>query len=179
MDSIVALSGSNSKKSINSMLLSHIMKLIDDDRIKQISLVSELFPIYNIDIEQDSGIPISIQILKNKISEASALIIAVNEHNGMISAFFKNILDWLSRADRNFLESKKILLVSTSPGKRGGASALDYMKNTIPRYGGIVVEAFSFPSFYDHYDTDKLDIKDPTMQLGINEVVASFLHQVS
>jgi len=179
MNHIIALSGSNSKKSINSMLLQHIMRLIDSDRVIKLSLVEDQFPMYSIDLEQESGIPIPLQVIKNKISESSALIIAVNEHNGMISAFFKNILGWLSRADRNFLASKKILLLSTSPGKRGGASALEYMKNTIPRYGGVIVESFSFPSFYDHYDVEHLKITDPTMELGVKEVVASFMHQLS
>ena len=33
--------------------------------------------------------PIDIQLIKNKIADATGLIISVNEHNGAISAFLK------------------------------------------------------------------------------------------
>lgn len=178
MEQILALSGSNSEQSINSTFLDYIVKSITSKPTMGLSLITYDVPMYNIDLENDRGIPIDVKIIKNKISEATALIISVNEHNGMISAYFKNILDWLSRADRNFLADKKILLVSTSPGARGGASALEYMKNTIPRFGGNVVENFSFPSFQENFDLESKSIKHPTIQIGIQEVVASFLHQL-
>ena len=116
--------------------------------------------------------------LKQEISEADALIISVNEHNGSWSAFFKNIIDWLSRLDRNFLEGKKILLMSTSPGKRGGLSALEYAKSVLPRFGAEIVESFSFPSFYENFSEETNSINDETLLLGLNEVLSTFAHQI-
>ena len=178
MGNIIALSGSNSKTSINSMLLDYIINSIQSQPAARLHLLDYDIPIYNLDIEQERGIPIDIQIIKNKIAEASGIIIGVNEHNGMISAYFKNILDWLSRADRNFLANKKILLVSTSPGARGASSALEYMKSTTPRFGGIIAESFSFPSFQENFDVNDLSITNPAMELGISQVLASFLQQL-
>jgi len=178
MESIIALSGSNSKTSINSMLLDYMIKAIQTQPAVRLFLLDYDIPIYNLDVEQAHGIPVAIQIIKNKIAEASGIIISVNEHNGMISSFFKNILDWLSRADRNFLANKKILLVSTSPGARGASSALAYMKSTAPRFGGVIAESFSFPSFQENFDANDLSITNPAMELGISQVLASFLQQL-
>lgn len=178
MGSIIALSGSNSKTSINSTLLDYIVNSITSTPATRLSLLDYDIPLYNIDIEQERGMPIDIQIIKNKIAEASGIIIGVNEHNGTISAFFKNIIDWLSRTDRNFLANKKILLVSTSPGARGASSALEYMKSTAPRFGGVIAESFSFPLFQENFDVNDLSITNPAMELGISQVLASFLQQL-
>lgn len=144
----------------------------------RLSLLDYDIPLYNLDLEQERGIPIDIQIIKNKIASSSGIIIGVNEHNGMISAYFKNIIDWLSRADRSFLANKKMLLVSTSPGARGASSALAYMKSTAPRFGGVVAESFSFPSFQENFDVNNLSITNAAMELGISQVLASFLQQL-
>lgn len=175
MSSIITLSGSNSTKSINTMLLDYIVTTIHSNKASRLSLLSYDIPMYNLDLEQERGIPVDVQIIKNKIAEADGVIIAVNEHNGMISAFFKNIFDWLSRADRNFLAGKKLLVVSTSPGARGAASALNYIKETAPRFGGEVVESFSFPSFQDNFDVTQSSITNSDLEMGISQVVASFL----
>ena len=178
MKYILAISGSNSKNSINSSLLNYIVESITIIPTQRVDLLQHTIPIYNIDIEQEDGIPLNIVLLKHKIKDAAGIIIAVNEHNGMISAFFKNILDWLSRADRNFLASKHILLVSTSPGGRGASLALDYMKKTIPRFGGTVSESFSFPSFQKNFDSTTKEITNSALEIGITQVVASFLQQL-
>ncbi|TVZ51813.1 NADPH-dependent FMN reductase [Dokdonia sp. Hel_I_53] len=178
MEKILVLSGSNSIHSINSQLLDFFVASINGYNVQRQSLLSYDIPMYNLDLENERGIPIDVKVVKNKIAESVGLIIGVNEHNGMISAFFKNIIDWLSRADRNFLEGKKILLVSTSPGARGGASAVEYMKNTIPRFGGKVVESFSFPSFQENFNVEQNTIINPTMNIGVGEVIASFIHQL-
>ena len=39
--------------------------------------------------------------------------------------------------------------MSTSPGKRGGLTALEYAKSIFPRFGGEIIESFSFPSLFN------------------------------
>lgn len=178
MKRVIAFAGSNSSQSINAKLVQYVLNGCSGVDKKLIHLTDFAIPIYNIDIEQASGIPIDVQLLKAEISRADGIIISVNEHNGTVSAFFKNIIDWLSRADRNFLEGKKVLLTSTSPGARGASSALAYVKGTLPRFGAIVVESFSFPSFQQHFNSETQEIIDPLLQIGIQEVIASFLNEM-
>lgn len=179
MSYILCFSGSNSSTSINNTFIDYIQSSIATIDTKKIDLRTLEIPMYNIDMENSQGIPVDIQVLKNKISEASGIIVSVNEHNGSVSAFFKNILDWLSRADRNYLKHKKILLLSTSPGGRGASSALEYAKSTLPRFGGIIVESFSFPSFYDNFDVTTKKVKDQVLEIGIKEVIASYLQHLA
>ena len=135
-------------------------------------------PLFSEDIEREKGYSVDLKMLYNKIKEADALVISVNEHNGMISAYFKNILDWLSRLDRNFLEGKKIMLMSTSRGKRGGASALEYTKNVLPRFGATVIESFSFPSYSENFSEETNSISNEVLMLGFTDVIQNFLHQI-
>ncbi|WP_299683708.1 NAD(P)H-dependent oxidoreductase [uncultured Dokdonia sp.] len=178
MKKIIAFAGSNSKNSINGQLVAYLANQITSASVSVIHLTDYEIPMYSIDIETEQGFPVDVTILKNKISESDGVILSVNEHNGTVSAFFKNILDWLSRVDRNFLSGKKIFLLSTSPGARGGKNALAYTKGTLPHMGGTVVESFSFPSFQENFDSTSKTITNPTLAIGVSEVIASFLQEV-
>ncbi|HKJ49266.1 MAG TPA: NAD(P)H-dependent oxidoreductase [Christiangramia sp.] len=173
---ILAFAGSNSSTSINQQLLNHVLGRIQGHEIKEIKLTEYPLPIFSIDIEKNEGIPINATIIKNLIGDSDALIVAVNEHNGGPSAFFKNIIDWLSRADKNFLEGKKILLISTSPGKRGAKSSLEYTENIFGRFGGEVVQSFSFPSFKDNFEDG--NVTNEVLDMGIEDVLTTFAHQI-
>lgn len=176
MKNILAFAGSNSSTSINQQLLEHVVKRVQGHNIKMLKLTDYEFPLYSADWEKEKGFPINVKIVRNLIAENDALIIAVNEHNGTVSAFFKNVIDWLSRLDRNFLVDKKILLISTSPGKRGAASSLEYTKNILPRFGGQVIESFSLPSFKDNFQDGK--VLNEVLDMGIEDVLTTFAHQI-
>jgi len=178
MKKVLAFAGSNSSTSINQKLVNYVVSKLENTNTKTLELGAYKIPMYSEDVEKNEGFPIAIQELKNEIAACDGLIVSVNEHNGGLSAFFKNVLDWLSRVDRNFLANKKVLLMSTSPGGRGAAGALDYAKSSFPRYGATIVESFSFASFYDNFDVEGNTIKDPSLALGIQEVIASFLQEI-
>jgi NAD(P)H-dependent FMN reductase len=179
MKKILAFAGSNSSTSINQELVDYTVSLLQNHQVKQIRLESYSLPIYSEDIEKKEGFSVDLMMLKNEIKEADALLISVNEHNGTVSAFFKNYLDWLSRIEYKFLANKKILLMSTSPGKRGGASALEYTKSVLPRFDGEVVESFSFPSFSENYSVENKTITNEVLRLGFHDVVQNFAHQIN
>ncbi|MDT0686647.1 NADPH-dependent FMN reductase [Autumnicola psychrophila] len=176
MKKILAFAGSNSSTSINHRLLKHISERIQGHEMKLIKLTEYDFPMYSADLEKERGIPMDVKIVKNIIAEHDALIIAVNEHNGTVSSYFKNCIDWLSRADRNFLKDKKILLISTSNGARGAASALEFTKSVLPRFGGQVIESFSFPSYADNFQDNK--VHNEVLDMGIEDVLTTFSHEV-
>ncbi|WP_108868460.1 NADPH-dependent FMN reductase [Aquimarina aquimarini] len=178
MKKILAFAGSNSSTSINHKLVEFVASEIKDHTTRVINLTNYTMPMYSEDEEKNNGFPGMAMGLKQDITDTDALIISVNEHNGSWSAFFKNIIDWLSRVDRNFLEGKKVLLMSTSPGQRGGVGALEFAKNVLPRFGAEIVESFSFPSFYDNFSAESNKVTDETLSLGLNEVISTFAHQI-
>ncbi|MBW2962474.1 NADPH-dependent FMN reductase [Mesonia aestuariivivens] len=174
MKKILALAGSNGKKSINKMLLHYVISRIENHEVKFLELTNYNFPIYGSDYEHEKGIPADVQVVNMLISEVDALVISVNEHNSGPSVFFKNITDWLSRVELKFLAGKKVLLMSTAPGGRGGASALAYYKEVLPRFGAEVVESFSLPSFPQNFDVEQQKITDEILLLGLNDVLSNF-----
>ncbi len=176
MKKILAFAGSNSSTSINHQFITHLANRINGHDIKIIRLMDYEIPMFSVDKQNSNGFPLDIQVIKNLIAEHDALMISVNEHNGAVSSFFKNILDWLSRLERNFLADKKILLVSTSPGARGAASSLEYCKGILPRFGGQIVDSFSFPSFNDNFKDDT--IQNEVLNMGIEDVLTTFAHEI-
>ena len=125
------------------------------------------------DEEKQKGYSNSLVELRDDIQKSKGLILSVNEHNGNPSAYFKNVLDWLSRLDRNFLENTKILLMSTSGGKRGAKGSLSVIENMLPRFGGEVVTAFSLPSFYETFSDE--GILDADLKAAHEAALQTFL----
>ncbi|SDG74111.1 NADPH-dependent FMN reductase [Psychroflexus sediminis] len=159
MSKITAFTGSNSQTSINDNLLQYALNFIKKANVNYIDLKALDVPMYSETLENSNGIPEDIKNLKSEIKKADALIVAVNEHNGAMSAFFKNITDWLSRSDSEYLKDKPIFLMSTSPGKGGAQSSLEYTTNNFKKFGGNVIHNFSLPSFEENFDENGMTDK--------------------
>ncbi|MBT8223269.1 MAG: NAD(P)H-dependent oxidoreductase, partial [Eudoraea sp.] len=94
------------------------------------------------------------------------------------SAYFKNVLDWLSRIDRKFLEDTPVLLMSASPGGRGAIGSLGIIKDLLPRFGAEVVATFSLPSFKQNFDRDK-GITEAELAKAHSQALEQFLERIS
>ncbi|MBZ0328227.1 MAG: NAD(P)H-dependent oxidoreductase [Altibacter sp.] len=178
MKKILAFAGSNSSTSINHQLVQYAASKMVGHQVKVVRLTDFPLPLFSEDLEREKGYPIELSLLKNEIAAVDALLISVNEHNGTVSAFFKNTMDWLSRLEYKFLIDKKVLLMSTSNGKRGALSALEYTKGVLPRYGGTVIESFAFPSFSENFSVEKKEITNEVLQLGFIDVLQNFAHEI-
>ena len=177
MSRILATAGSNSSTSINFQLVRYTAGLLEDRDVDLLELATWEFPMYSEDREAADGIPQPVSALKDRIQESAGLVLSVNEHNGNPSAFFKNILDWLSRAERQFLSDLPVLLMSTSGGKRGAASSRGVVEQMIPRFGGTVAATFSLPGYYDHFDKQS-GITDPDLSAAHRQALDQFLSEV-
>lgn len=151
MAAILALAGSNSSTSINFKLVQYTTSLVQTHDIQELNMAKHPYPMFSEDYEKQNGYPDALVKLKDDFQQADALILSVNEHNGNPSAYFKNVLDWLSRIDRKFLEGTKVFLMSTSGGKRGGIGSLGVIENMLPRFGAEIVSTFSLPSFHENF----------------------------
>jgi len=169
MNKILAFSGSNSSVSINQRLVKAAAKIVEG--IDIIDLRDYDAPIYSQDIEGATGLPESILKLYDLIQKYDSIVIASPEHNGLPTAFLKNTLDWLSRnKGQKFLQDKKVVLLSTSPGGNGGASALSKVEQVIPYWGATVVGTHSLGNFFDKVDADN-NLKSKEDQEAIKAVL--------
>ena len=168
MDYILAFAGSNSSVSINYKLVKFTSSLIKGHDV----------PMYSQDEEKENGYSNSLVEFKNEIMNAKALIISVNEHNSYPSAYFKNVIDWLSRLDAKFLVDKKILLMATSNGGRGAIGSLEVAEKMLTRFKGVIVETFSLPKYGENFDEKEGIINSDLAKIHA-EKVASFINSIS
>ena len=151
MKKIIALGGSNSKKSINKKLATYAANKIDGVEVVVLDLNDYILPLYGPDLEGETGIPDVAKELDEVLKSADGLVVSLAEYNGSYSSAFKNTFDWLSRIDQKVWKNKPMLLMATSPGGRGGAGVLSAAKMSFPHLGGNIVADFSLPSFYDNF----------------------------
>jgi chromate reductase len=152
---ILAFGASNSKKSINKTLASFTASQIQGENAEVLDLNDYEAAIFSIDREKESGIPSVIVEFYEKIRGSDLIVISLAEHNGSYSAAFKNIIDWTSRHRSDFFKDKKIFLLSTSTGPRGGKSVMETAISRFPRHGAEIIETFSLPSFDQNFDEKK------------------------
>lgn len=155
MKKILAFGASSSKTSINKQFAAYVANLFQNVQIEILDLNDYEMPVFSLDKEEESGIHSLAQQFYEKLGTADLIIISFAEHNGAYSAAFKNIFDWTSRLNSKTFQEKPMLLLSTSPGPRGGATVLEIAKNRFPFQGGDVKGTFSLPSFNDNFDSEK------------------------
>lgn len=144
---IVALGASNSKNSINKKLANFAAHQVTDATVNLLDLNDFEMPIYGIDREKEEGIPQLAIDFKAHLKAADGIVISFAEHNGAYSVAFKNVMDWVSRIERDTWANKPMFLMATSPGGRGGATVLDIALGKFKFMNKNTIVGFSLPSF--------------------------------
>ncbi|UGU16553.1 NAD(P)H-dependent oxidoreductase [Sinomicrobium kalidii] len=178
MASVLAFAGSNSSTSINYELVRYTTSKIEDYPVQQLNMANFPFPMYSEDLEKQEGFSNSLVELSDDIKKAKGLVISVNEHNGNPSAYFKNLIDWLSRLDRKFMEGKKVFLMSASPGKGGGGRSLSKIETTLPSFGAEIIATFSLPSFNHTFSREESEITNNELKEAHQKALEQFLEQL-
>jgi chromate reductase len=171
---ILAFAASNSKKSINKKLVIYTANLVKNANVEVLDLNDYEMTIYSVDKESESGIPQLAHDFYNKLGEADLIMISFAEHNGSYTTAFKNIFDWASRVDGKTFQNKPMLLLSTSPGPRGGATVLEIAKNRFAFQGGTIVGSFVLPSFNDNF-SDEQGITNPDLKASLQEILNTII----
>ncbi len=169
---ILAFGASNSKNSINKTFAKYAAEtykseINPDAEIEVIDLNDYELPLFSVDLEKEIGQPANAQAFLDKIAESDALIISFAEHNSNVSAAYKNLYDWASRIKPKVYQGKPAIYLSTSPGGRGGASALAISVNSAPFQGAEVKGELSVPSFYDNFDVEAGRLTNDDLQKSL------------
>ncbi len=106
MKKILAFAGSNHAKSINHQLVEFTASQFTDAEVKVLDVRDWKIPMYSINMDPDQT-PEQITELISLIQGSDGFIISSPEHNGGIPAFFKNIIDWLTRRGKKVLMNLK------------------------------------------------------------------------
>lgn len=170
---ILAFGASTSSTSINRQFANHVAALVPSAEVTQLDLNNFSLPIYSEDEENANGVPEGAKAFRAMIEGHDGLVVSLAEHNGSYTAAFKNLYDWTSRLEKKVWADKPMLLLSTSPGGRGGASVMAAAEATFARMGADLKATFSLPSFHDNFSAED-GVTDPELAAKLAEAIASF-----
>jgi chromate reductase len=170
---LLAFAASTSKKSINKQLVTYAASLLTDATVDVLDLNDYELPLFSVDKEAELGKPALAQAFLDKIAASDAILISFAEHNGSYSAAYKNLFDWCSRVNGKVFQGKPMVMLSTSPGARGGASVLAAATGSAPFFGGEVKASLSVPTFYENFDVEKQELKNEELKAKLLAALAS------
>ncbi len=173
MKKILAFGASNSKNSINKTLAHYTAKLFEDFEITLADLNDYELPLFSVDLEKEIGHPKAAVNFSKLLESNDGLIISLAEHNSNVSAAFKNLEDWVSRLEGPTWKNKNTFLLSTSNGKRGGASVMNIALSIFPYRGATIIAHFSLPSYSQNFSIEK-GIIQPELKLQYLEQLNKF-----
>jgi chromate reductase, NAD(P)H dehydrogenase (quinone) len=172
MNNIVTIGGSTSKNSINKILAEYAGELLKNSVLTKVDLNDFEMPLFSVDVENERGFPKAAKDLNTIFENTDGFVISLAEHNGAYSAGFKNVYDWLSRIEGKVWRNKPMLLLSTSPGARGGISVLEIALSRFPHMGGNIIGSIVFPTFYENFKDG--DIVNVELKVKLLNLVKEF-----
>jgi chromate reductase len=121
MSVVIGISGSLRKNSFNTMLLHAAVERAPVELTIELASIRDI-PLYDGDVEAESGIPLSVGTLKDRIAKADGLLLVTPEYNQSVPGVFKNAIDWLSRPGSDIARvfgMKPVGLIGATPGQGG------------------------------------------------------------
>jgi chromate reductase len=170
---LLAFAASNSKKSINKQLVTYAASLLDGAEVEVLDLNDYELPLFSEDREKELGHPELAKAFMAKVASSDAVMISFAEHNGSYSAAYKNLFDWSSRMGKKVFQDKPMVLLSTSPGARGGASVLAAATISAPFFAGHVKASLAIPGFYENFDVERGMLRNGELRTKLIEAVSS------
>lgn len=169
---ILAFAASNSTKSINKQLVSYAASLVEGAEVELLDLNDYELPLFSEDREKELGHPELAKAFLAKIASSDTLMISFAEHNGSYSAAYKNLFDWSSRMGKKVFQDKPMVLLSTSPGPRGGATVLSAATGSMLFFGGDVKASLAIPSFHENFDVERGKLRNAELNAKLVEAVS-------
>ena len=119
--SVLGICGSLRAGSYNMAALRTAIELKPPRMTIRIADISA-FPLYNEDVRAQ-GFPLPVEIFRQQIREAEALLFATPEYNYSIPGVMKNAIDWASRPPDQPFAGKPVAIIGTGAGMAGTARA--------------------------------------------------------
>ncbi len=159
---ILAFAGSTRTNSYNKMLVRNAAQISEQQgaTVTLLDLRDYPMPLYDGDLETNSGIPACALELRNLMKENHGILLSCPEYNSAISAVLKNAIDWISRplpGDPPLVafSGKTAALLAASPGALGGIRTLASVRSILTNLGMIVIpKQYTHGNSKDSFDAD-------------------------
>jgi NAD(P)H-dependent FMN reductase len=171
---VLAFAGSTRKESFNKRLVRIAAQgaKAASAEVTIIDLRDFAMPLYDGDLEAESGVPENGKRLKALMVEHDGFLISAPEYNSSITAVLKNAIDWVSRPAPGepplvAFTGKAAVLMSASPGALGGLRGLVHLRAILGNIGVIVhPNQIAVAKAADAFNADGT-LKDAKQQAGI------------
>ena len=159
---ILAFAGSTRINSYNKLLVRNAVHIAEQQgaTVTLLDLRDYPMPLYDGDLETNSGIPACALELRNLMKENHGILLSCPEYNSAISAVLKNTIDWISRplpGDPPLVafSGKTAALLAASPGALGGIRTLASVRSILANLGMIVIpKQYAHGNTKDSFDPD-------------------------
>ncbi len=174
---ILAFTGSMRKGSYNRKLVRIAARaaLGAGVDVTEIELRDLPMPVYDGDLEAESGLPENARKLKDLMKVHAGFLIASPENNSSVSAALKNAIDWASRPEPDepplvCFTGKTAAIMSASPGGLGGLRGLVHLRAILGNIGVLVLpDQKAVHGAAGAFDDDGA-LKDPKQQEAIEKI---------
>ena len=170
---VLAFAATNSRDSINRTLVEHAVgrfrtEVNPNAEVEFLDLNDFEMPIYSADREKEHGVPAAAREFFGKIGAVDALIVSFAEHNGFVTAAWKNIFDWMSRIEMKLWQGKPMVIMAATPGPRAGAGVLQSQQMLAPHFGGEIRGVVGIGRWREAFDraTGKITRREDINALG-------------
>jgi len=139
---IIIIPGSTRQGSVTTQLGKAIAKSLEDNGAEAnvISLADFDMPIYDGDLEQETGVPENAVKLAKLIDEHQGVVLVNPEYNSSLTPLLKNTLDWLSRdVGTKPYQNRAFALAACSPGMLGGVRVLSHARDILVSIGADTI----------------------------------------
>jgi len=172
---VLGIPASNSRNGVNRQLIGYATTILQETEgveVEVLDLNDYEMPIYSAEREE-AGIPELAQQFRDAFAAAGAVVISFAEYNGSFTPAWKNTFDWASRTGDSVYQGKPVVMLSASPGPRGGAGVLSAATMAAPHLGAELKGSLSIGSFYDVFDSDAGTLRDSELDAQLREVLGS------
>lgn len=179
---VLALAGSSRKESFNKKLINEAASVAKQmgAKVLVVDLKDYPMPFYNGDLESTYGIPPRAKELRQLMAQSDVILISSPEYNASIPGELKNAIDWLSRkepgdATRPAFDGKVFVLMSASPGRRGGARGLIHLRTVLEDVGATILpQQLTVPSASTAFDQEG-HLTNPQLKQELREILSHSL----
>lgn len=172
---MLAFAATNSRNSINRVLIDHatarLREIAPATEIATLDLNDHEMPIYSIDRERADGIPAPARAFFERIGAADAVLVSFAEHNGFVTAAWKNVFDWMSRIEMKLWQGKPVAMLAATPGPRAGANVLASQEMLAPHFGADLRGTLGIGRWADAWDAGQARLTRPEDIAALDEVL--------
>ena len=172
--SILVFAATTSQSSINFTLAQYAASLISDYKMEFLDLNDYELSLFSVDKEKEQGIPTLAQSFYDSIGRSQGVIVSFAEHNGYVTAAYKNLFDWTSRIHQKVFQGKPCLFLSTSPGAEGAAGTLELVSKKALFFAAEIKGSFSLPYYQQNFDREQGIVSEPVLRQALQTQVDAF-----